>query len=53
MTDSYSFSLQKAGGIVGIVTALLAYYNGLSLLLAAEEQPIFRLPLGVIPKRID
>jgi len=45
--------LQKAGGIVGIITALLAYYNGLSLLLAAEEQPIFRLPLGVIPKRID
>jgi len=45
--------LQKAGGIVGLVTALVAYYNGLSILLAAEESPIFRLPLGVIPKRYD
>ncbi|KAF8724764.1 hypothetical protein AX14_008594 [Amanita brunnescens Koide BX004] len=45
--------LQKAGGILGIITALVAFYNGLSILLAAEESPIFRLPLGVIPKRID
>lgn len=37
----------KAGGAVGIATALVAYYIGLSELLAAEQVPIFYLPIGV------
>ncbi|KAK2467916.1 hypothetical protein APHAL10511_000211 [Amanita phalloides] len=48
-----SVPVTKAGGALGIVTALVAYYNGLSILLASEENPIIRLPLGVISKRID
>ncbi|KAF8634760.1 hypothetical protein AX15_000723 [Amanita polypyramis BW_CC] len=45
--------VNKAGGGVGIATGLIAFYNGLSILLAAEEEAIFRLPLGVISKRVD
>jgi succinate-acetate transporter protein len=37
----------KAGGALGVVTAFIAYYVGLSELLAAEELAIVKLPLGV------
>jgi succinate-acetate transporter protein len=33
---------------MGIITACVAFYIGLSELLAAEEHPIFSMPLGVI-----
>ncbi|KAJ3526569.1 hypothetical protein NMY22_g10112 [Coprinellus aureogranulatus] len=42
----------RAGGALGVVTAFIAYYIGLSELLAAEEQAVFQLPLGVFPRRI-
>ncbi|GLB34381.1 putative GPR1/FUN34/yaaH family protein [Lyophyllum shimeji] len=40
-------SLAKAGGAFGIVTAVSAFYVGISGLLAAEETAFMRLPLGV------
>jgi succinate-acetate transporter protein len=36
----------KAGGYLGVLTALVAYYIGLAQLLAAEKTPLFSLPLG-------
>ncbi|KAK7052586.1 GPR1/FUN34/yaaH family-domain-containing protein [Favolaschia claudopus] len=36
----------KAGGAMGIITAFIAYYIGLSDLLAAEKAAVVRLPLG-------
>jgi succinate-acetate transporter protein len=36
----------KAGGIIGVLTALTAYYIGLADLLATQANPIFVLPLG-------
>jgi len=36
----------KAGGALGVITAFIAYYIGLSELLSAEENPVFTLPLG-------
>ncbi|KAF8990799.1 Gpr1 family protein [Cyathus striatus] len=50
---SGSAATAKAGGIVGVITALIAYYIGLSELLSAEDMAVFRLPLGIFPKRID
>jgi succinate-acetate transporter protein len=41
-----SVKTKKAGGIVGVITAFIAYYTGLSELLAAEEKAIVSLPLG-------
>ncbi|KAK2467412.1 hypothetical protein APHAL10511_000647 [Amanita phalloides] len=41
-------ALHKIGGIVGLVTAFIAFYTGLSMLLAAETSPIMKLPLGNI-----
>ncbi|KAG6914693.1 hypothetical protein DXG01_015878 [Tephrocybe rancida] len=42
----------KAGGVLGVITAFVAYYIGLSELLASEAHPIVRLPLGILhPKR--
>ncbi|KAG6853184.1 hypothetical protein C0991_006294 [Blastosporella zonata] len=42
----------KAGGVLGVITAFIAYYIGLSELLASEAHPIVRLPLGILhPKR--
>ncbi|KAJ8082733.1 hypothetical protein PM082_008589 [Marasmius tenuissimus] len=35
----------KAGGVLGIITALIAYYIGLSELLTAEKKAIVKLPL--------
>ncbi|TFK34619.1 Gpr1 family protein [Crucibulum laeve] len=43
----------KAGGALGAITAMVAYYIGLSELLATEEMPIVRLPLGVFNRRLD
>ncbi|KAF8887881.1 GPR1/FUN34/yaaH family-domain-containing protein [Gymnopilus junonius] len=34
----------KAGGVVGIIVALVAYYIGANDLLAGDAQPLFRLP---------
>ena len=39
-------SVQKAGGVIGVITALNAYYIGVSELLAAEKHPVVDLPLG-------
>jgi len=44
--------ITKAGGILGVITAAIAFYVGLSELLAAEDMAIIQLPLGVFPKRI-
>jgi len=41
-----SVSTAKAGGGVGVVTAFIAYYVGLSELLASENGAIITLPLG-------
>jgi succinate-acetate transporter protein len=41
-------SVHTAGGAFGIVTALVAFYIGLSILLANEEKAICKLPLGVL-----
>lgn len=46
-------SVTKAGGGLGVVTALVAYYIGLSDLLAAEATPVFRLPIGQITRKVD
>ncbi|KAF9051791.1 GPR1/FUN34/yaaH family-domain-containing protein [Panaeolus papilionaceus] len=39
--------ITKAGGALGIVVAVIAYYAGVSELLEAEARPIARLPRGV------
>jgi len=44
--------INKAGGALGIVTALIAYYVGLAELLIRDESWI-TLPLGTISKRVD
>jgi succinate-acetate transporter protein len=36
----------KAGGYFGVATAIVAYYIGLSQLLASEKNALFSLPLG-------
>ncbi|XP_006456002.1 hypothetical protein AGABI2DRAFT_195275 [Agaricus bisporus var. bisporus H97] len=41
-----SVNSTKAGGIIGVLTALTAYYIGLADLLASQPNPIFNLPLG-------
>ena len=40
-------SITRIGGLMGIGTALIAYYIALAELLAGEKRAIFRLPLGV------
>ncbi|KAI0070006.1 hypothetical protein K474DRAFT_1687599 [Panus rudis PR-1116 ss-1] len=47
-----STGVTKAGGAMGIVTALVAYYVGLAELLTRDDS-WFTLPLGQIPKRLD
>jgi len=44
--------ITKAGGGLGIVTAMVAYYCAVSELMIREES-YFMLPLGAIPKRED
>ncbi|KAF5353938.1 hypothetical protein D9756_007157 [Leucocoprinus leucothites] len=48
-----SVASTKAGGILGCITALIAYYIGLADMLAAEDQAIATLPLGVFAKKIN
>ncbi|KXN85625.1 Ammonia transport outward protein 2 [Leucoagaricus sp. SymC.cos] len=43
----------KAGGILGCITALIAYYIGLADMLNAEDQAIVTLPLGAFSKKIN
>lgn len=45
-------AVQRVGGIFGVITAFIAYYIGLSELLAAEEQAVISLPLGVFTRRV-
>lgn len=40
--------VQKAGGIFGIMTGLIAFYIGVSELLRAEPRAVARLPLGIL-----
>jgi len=48
-----STGAHKAGGILGIVTACVAYYIGLSELLAAEQHAVVRMPLGsMVPSNV-
>jgi len=47
---THSVGATKAGGILGAITAMIAYYIGLAEMLAAEEMAIVRLPLGVFKK---
>ncbi|KAF8887237.1 GPR1/FUN34/yaaH family-domain-containing protein [Gymnopilus junonius] len=39
-------SATRGGGVTGIMTAIVAYYIGISELLAAEPRPIMKLPQG-------
>jgi len=48
-----SLTVTKAGGVLGVITAFIAYYVGLSELLTAEDMAVARLPLGIFPKRVD
>ncbi|KAG5635332.1 hypothetical protein H0H81_011706 [Sphagnurus paluster] len=41
-------SVTKAGGVIGVVVAFIAWYIGLSELLAAEAHPVFTLPIGIL-----
>lgn len=45
-------SATKAGGIFGVLTALVAYYIGLSDMLANEAAPVVRLPVGAYVARM-
>ncbi|KAJ7350006.1 FUN34 transmembrane protein [Mycena albidolilacea] len=44
---SQSAMVLKAGGVFGLITAFIAYYVGVSEMLAAEQRPVVTLPLGV------
>ncbi|KAF9470831.1 hypothetical protein BDN70DRAFT_888715 [Pholiota conissans] len=48
-----SVNSTKAGGVLGVITAFIAYYVGLSELLTSEDMAVVRLPLGIFPKRVD
>ncbi|KXN84943.1 Ammonia transport outward protein 2 [Leucoagaricus sp. SymC.cos] len=41
-------SVNRAGGAFGVMTGLVAFYIGVSMMLAAEKTAIIRLPLGVL-----
>ncbi|KAJ7848289.1 GPR1/FUN34/yaaH family-domain-containing protein [Mycena olivaceomarginata] len=41
------FTKRHAGGVFGLITAFIAYYVGVSEMLAAEQRPVVTLPLGV------
>lgn len=40
-------SVTQAGGAFGAITAFVAYYVGLSELLASEDMTVVNLPIGV------
>jgi uncharacterized protein len=42
----FLYRLGKTGGWFGVATAFVAYYIGLSQLLAGEKNALFALPLG-------
>lgn len=44
-------NVTKAGGALGAITAMIAYYIGLSELLSAEAMAVTRLPIGLFAKR--
>ncbi|KAF8067001.1 Gpr1 family protein [Lyophyllum atratum] len=48
-----SLNASKAGGVLGVITAFVAYYIGLAELLAVESNPIVRLPLGLLHVKRD
>jgi len=48
-----SVATTKAGGILGAITAMIAYYIGLAEMLNAEDMAIVRLPLGAFKKKIN
>ncbi|KAI0762238.1 GPR1/FUN34/yaaH family-domain-containing protein [Fomes fomentarius] len=53
-TTTSALALEKAGGALGIITALVAFYVGLAELQADPVNSWFVLPLGPIPKgRVD
>lgn len=53
-STAHGVALDKAGGALGIVTALVAFYVGTAEMLADRANSWFVLPLGQIPKgRID
>jgi len=41
-------NVTKAGGAIGIITGLIAYYIGVAELMNAEKSALFRLPLGIL-----
>jgi len=43
-------AVAKAGGATGIITSFIAYYVGLSGLLASDEGAIVQLPVGIFMK---
>jgi len=47
-----SAATNKAGGALGIITALVAFYVGTAQLLIREES-WFTIPVGTIPQRLD
>jgi len=42
-------SIGKAGGAVGVITALVAYYCGLAELLTEDD--LFTIPIGKYPSK--
>lgn len=38
--------LKRAGGFLGIITAVIAWYNALAGLLVSQEKPVFTIPVG-------
>jgi hypothetical protein len=48
-----SVAATKAGGVIGVLTAFVAYYIGLSEMLAVETHPLIRLPLGILHPKND
>ncbi|KAJ3570643.1 hypothetical protein NP233_g4260 [Leucocoprinus birnbaumii] len=41
-------SVNKAGGVFGVITGLIAFYIGVAMMLLEERTAIVRLPLGVL-----
>lgn len=48
LSDLHGTASTGAGGVLGILTSFIAYYIGLSDLLAADENSPFIIPLGTI-----
>ncbi|KAF8627722.1 hypothetical protein AX15_004280 [Amanita polypyramis BW_CC] len=47
-----SESVNIAGGVFGIITAIAGFYVSFSYILAAEDVPLFRIPIGPLSKRV-